>query len=189
MQGLMQRHELMISSVITHAARHHGEGEIVSRRTDGLVSRTTYRTLEHRARQLAAVLRDLGVMLGDRVGTLAMNSDRHMELYYGISGIGAVCNTINPRLSHDDIAYIVDHAGDGVIFCDPQFLPIVAAIAPKLEGLRAVVVLCEAAAMPKAELPAHVALHCYESLIGGAQATQSWPQFDENTASGLCYTS
>src|SRR6478752_284051 len=120
MQGLMQRHELLISSVINHAARHHGDGEIVSRRSDGSLSRTTYRALEHRARQLAAVLGDLGVMPGDRVGTLAMNSDRHMELYYGISGIGVVCNTINPRLSHDDIAYIADHAGDGVIFCDPQ---------------------------------------------------------------------
>jgi fatty-acyl-CoA synthase len=189
MQGLMQRHELLISSVIAHAARHHGDGEIVSRRTDGSVSRTTYRALERRARQLAAVLRDLGVRPGDRVGTLAMNSDRHMELYYGISGIGAVCNTINPRLSHDDIAYIVDHAGDGVIFCDPQFLPIVAAIAPKLEGLRAVVVLCDAAAMSKAELPSHVALHCYENLMGGVEAISAWPQFDENSASGLCYTS
>ena len=171
----MQRHELLISSVIAHAARHHGDGEIVSRRTDGSVSRTTYRALERRARQLAAVLRDLEVRPGDRVGTLAMNSDHHMELYYGISGIGAVCNTINPRLSHDDIAYIVDHAGDGVIFCDPQFLPIAAAIAPKLEGLRAVVVLCDAAAMPKAELPSHVALQCYENLMGGVEAISAWP--------------
>src|ERR1051326_497067 len=165
MQGLMQRHELLISSVIAHAARHHGDGEIVSRRTDGSLSRTTYRALEHRARQLAAVLRDLGVMPGDRVGTLAMNSDRHMELYYGISGIGAVCNTINPRLSHDDIAYIADHAEDQVIFCDPQFLPIVAAIAPGVKSLRGVVVLTGAAAMPKAQLPERVALHCYETLM------------------------
>ena len=131
----MQRHELLISSIIAHAARHHGEGEIVSRRADGALARTTYRAIEERARRLAAVLAALGVMPGDRVGTLAMNSDRHLELYYGISGMGAVCNTINPRLSHDDVAYIMDHAEDGVIFCDPQFLPIVAAIAPKLEAL------------------------------------------------------
>src|SRR3954471_7808145 len=138
MQGLMQRHELLISSILEHAARHHGDGEVVSRRSDGSLSRTSYRALENRARTLAAALADLGVARGDRVGTLAMNSDRHMELYYAISGSGAVCHTINPRLSRDDIAYIANHAEDGVIFCDPQFLPIVADIAPKLESLRAV---------------------------------------------------
>ena len=100
-----------------------------------------------------------------------------------------MCNTINPRLSPDDIAYIADHAGDAVIFCDPVFLPILAAIAPKLEALRAVVVLCDAAAMPKADMPAHVTLHCYETLMDQAEAIKAWPQFDENTASGLCYTS
>src|SRR5215475_490348 len=108
MQGLMQRHELLISSILEHAARHHGDAEIVSRRADGSLARTTYRELSHRARKLVSVLRDLGVVAGDRVGTLAMNSDRHMELYYAISGMGAVCNTINPRLSHDDITYILD---------------------------------------------------------------------------------
>src|SRR6201999_2542333 len=150
MQGLMQRDELLISSVLEHAARHHGDGELVSRRLDGSLARTSYAALAPRARKLASVLCALGVEPGDRVGTLAMNSDRHMELYYGISGSGAVCNTINPRLSHDDVAYIADHAGDGVIFCDPQFLPIIAAIASKVECLRAVVVLCDAADMPKA---------------------------------------
>jgi len=144
MHGLMQRHELLISSVLEHAARHHGDGEVVSRRPDGALARTSYAALGLRARKLASVLRGLGVEPGDRVGTLAMNSDRHLELYYGISGSGAVCNTINPRLSPDDIAYIADHAGDAVIFCDPVFLPIIAAIAPRLEILRSVVVLCDA---------------------------------------------
>ncbi|HET7084590.1 MAG TPA: long-chain fatty acid--CoA ligase [Rhizomicrobium sp.] len=190
MQGLMQRHELLISSVIAHAARHHGDGEIVSRRPGGSLSRTTYRALELRARKFAAVLRDLGVAPGDRVGTLAMNSDRHLELYYGISGIGAVCNTINPRLSQDDIAYIAGHAEDQVIICDPAFLPIVSAIASKIEGLRAVLVmLADAKAMADAALPASVALHCYETLVEQAAPIPAWPQFDENTASGLCYTS
>lgn len=187
MQGLMQRHELLISSILEHAARHHGEAELVSRRADGSLSRTNYAALAVRARKLASVLRDLGVEPGDRVGTLAMNSDRHMELYYAISGIGAVCNTINPRLSHDDIAYIMGHAEDGVIFCDPQFLPIAAAVAPHLENLRAVVALCDA--MPVAQMPPHVALHCYETLMERADPIGCWPQFDENTASGLCYTS
>jgi fatty-acyl-CoA synthase len=186
----MQRHELLISSILEHAARHHGDAELVSRRADGALSRTNYAALAVRARKLASVLYELGVEAGDRVGTLAMNSDRHMELYYAISGIGAVCNTINPRLSPDDIAYIVGHAEDRVIFCDPQFLPIVGAIALKVEGLRAVVVLTDAAAMASSvQFPASVALRCYESLIERAEPIARWPQFDENTASGLCYTS
>jgi acyl-CoA synthetase (AMP-forming)/AMP-acid ligase II len=190
MQGLMQRHELLISSILEHAARHHGDAELVSRRPDGSLARTNYAALALRARKLATVLRDLGVVAGDRVGTLAMNSDRHMELYYGISGIGAVCNTINPRLSHDDIAYIAGHAEDGVIFCDPQFLPIAASIAPKLDCLRAVVVLLAdaktmAETLTSVQFPDRVALHCHETLIERAEPIGRWPEFDENTASGL----
>ena len=128
MQGLMQQHPLLISSIIVHAARHHGDGEVVSRRADGSLSRTTYRDIELRARKAAAALAMLGAGPGDRIGTIAMNSDRHLELYYGISGAGMVCNTINPRLSPDDIAYIANHAEDGIIFTDPAFLPIVAAM-------------------------------------------------------------
>src|SRR4051812_4123900 len=187
MQGLMQQHPLLISSIIVHAARHHGDGEVVSRRADGSLSRTTYRDIELRARKVAAALATLGAKPGDRVGTIAMNSDRHLELYYGISGSGLVCNTINPRLSADDIAYIAAHAEDGILFIDPAFLPTVAAIAPKLPALRAVVVLCDAASMPGAELAAP--LFCYEELLDQATPIPDWPQFDENTASGLCYTS
>ena len=139
---------MLISSIIGHAARHHGDAEIVSRRADGSLARTSYAALALRARKLAAVLERLGVSAGDRVGTLAMNSDRHLELYYGISGSGAVCNTINPRSQHDDIAYIAEHAEDGVIFCDPAFLPIRRSHRARLDALRAVVVLCDAAAMP-----------------------------------------
>jgi 3-(methylthio)propionyl---CoA ligase len=188
MQGLMQHHELLISSILDHAARHHGQGEIVSRRDDATLSRTTYAVLARRARRLAAVLRDLGVHPGDRVGTMAMNSDRHVELYYGIAGIGAICNTINPRLAPDDVAYIVGHAGDGLIFTDPAFLPVVQAIAPRL-ALRAVVVLTDSASMPQAELPPGIALYCYESLMDAAGAGGDWPIFDENNAANLCYTS
>jgi len=170
MQGLMQRHELLISAILEHAALPHGDAEIVSRRADGSSLRTSYAALAARARKLASVLCQLGVNIGDRVGTLAMNSDRHLELYYAVSGTGAVCNTINPRLSHDDIAYIADHAQDGLIFCDPAFVPIVVAVAPRLEGLRAVVVLSDAAAMPQADLPPGVLLHCYETLMDTAMA-------------------
>lgn len=190
MQGLMQRHELLISSIVVHAARHHGDGEIVSRRNDGSLARSTYRVLEERARRLVGVLTALGVKPGDRVGTLAMNSDRHLELYYAISGMGAVVNTINPRLLAGDIAYIIDHAEDGVVFCDPQFLPIVQAVAPQVRSLRAVVVLDDLAPrLSKGEGDLPVALHAYEELLAEAVAISEWPRFDENTASGLCYTS
>ena len=190
MQGLMQRHELLISSILEHADRHHGDGEVVSRRADGSLARTSYGALAKRARKLATVLRALGVTPGDRVGTLAMNSDRHVELYYAISGTGAVCHTINPRLSHDDVGYIIAHAQDGLVFCDPAFAPIIAAVAPGLMGiLRGVVVLGDAADMPAVDLPAGIALHCYETLLADAEEQAVWPLFDENAASALCYTS
>jgi fatty-acyl-CoA synthase len=190
MQGLMQRQEMLLSSIIVHAARHHGDAEVISRREDGRIVRTNYRTIEHRARKLAGALRDLGVKFGDRVATLAMNSDRHLELYYGVAGMGAVCNTINPRLSIDDIAFIAGHAEDGVIFADPCFLPIVAAVAPRLSGiLRTVVALCEAQEVPACPLPEGVSLLCYETLLSQAAEEPGWPEFDENTASTLCYTS
>jgi 3-(methylthio)propionyl---CoA ligase len=124
MHGLMQRRNLLISSVLEHADRHHGAAEVVSHRDNGALSRTTYAELASRARRLARVLSNLGVRPGDRVATLAMNSDRHLELYYAISGIGAICSTINPRLSHDDIAFIAHHVEDGLIFADPDFLPL-----------------------------------------------------------------
>jgi fatty-acyl-CoA synthase len=186
----MQRRELLISSIIAHAARHHAEGEIVSRREDGRVVRTTYAAVERRSRRLMGVLRDLGVGFGDRVATLAMNSDRHLELYYAISGMGAVCHTINPRLSNDDIAYIAGHADDGLIFVDPCFLPAIEAIAPKLAGvLRAVVVLADPGEMTPCALPSGMALHCYGTLLAAATDEPDWPSFDETTASALCYTS
>ncbi len=186
----MQRRELLISSIIVHAARHHGDGEVVSRREDGRIVRTTYAAIERRARRLVGVLRALGVKPGDRVATLAMNSDRHLELYYAISGMGAACNTVNPRLSPDDIAYIAAHAEDGLFFVDPCFLPLIAAIAPNLSDfLRAVVVLAERGEMKPCALPPGVALHCYETLLAEASDEPEWPSFDENTASALCYTS
>ena len=188
LEGLMQRRGLLISSIITHAARHHGGAEIVSRREDGRLERTDYRTVERRARRLAAVLQELGVQPGDRVGTLAMNSDRHLELYYAISGIGAVCHTINPRLSHADIAYIAADAEDGLIFTDPGFLPIIEAVAPALAGmLRAVVVMD--GSEPHAILPPGMGLYGYEALLSGAMEVPEWPEFDEHAASALCYTS
>ena len=190
MLGLMQHRELLLSSILDHAARYHGDGEVISIRDDHSVSRTTYAAISRRARRLATVLRELGVRHGDRVATLAMNSDRHLELYYAISGIGAVYNTINPRLAAADIAYIVNHAEDGVIFADPGFVPILETIAPQIaDVVRAVVVMGAQSEMPAPTLPDGMALLCYETLIAAAEEITAWPSFDERSAAGLCYTS
>ena len=190
MLGLMQRNELLISAIITHAARHHADAEVVSRRDDGRVCRTTYAALEQRARRLASALCSLGVRPGDRVATLAMNSDRHLEAYYAISGIGAICHTINPRLSAEDICYMIGHAEDRVILVDPAFVPIVATNAAKLSGvLREILILCDAPELPAVALPAGMHPHCYETLMAQAAEIPEWPSFDENSASALCYTS
>jgi len=189
MHGLMQRRELLISSIIVHAARHHGAAEVVSRRENGGLVRTTYARIEHRARKLVNVLRELGVAMGDRVATLAMNSDRHLELYYAISGMGAVCHTINPRLSPDDIAYILGHAEDGLLFVDPGFLPLALGAAARTPGLRAIIVLGDPSEIKACAPPPGKGLHSYETLMAQADAVPDWPEFDENLASGLCYTS
>jgi fatty-acyl-CoA synthase len=189
MQGLMQRHPLLLSSIIAHAARHHAEGEVVSVLDDGSLHRTTYAAVEQRARQLLTVLEGLGVGPGDRVATLAWNGHRHVELYYGISGLGAVCHTVNPRLALDDIAYILNHAEDTVLFADLSFAALAERALPLVPGLRHVVMLCTAAELPDLSLPAGVTLHAYEALMEGAAPARAWPVFDENTASALCYTS
>jgi acyl-CoA synthetase (AMP-forming)/AMP-acid ligase II len=190
MLGLMQDQPLMISSIIKHAARHHANAEVVSKTVEGDLHRTTYAQMERRCRRMARVLQGLGVRPSDRIATLAWNGYRHMELYFAISGMQAICHTINPRLSIDDMAYIVADAGDGVIFADTTFAPIIAALAPRAEGvLRTVVFMTDRAHMPEIALPAGVALLCYEELMDAADEDYAWPVFDERTAGSLCYTS
>ncbi|MDI3306934.1 MAG: long-chain-fatty-acid--CoA ligase [Acetobacteraceae bacterium] len=189
MLGLMQRHPLLLSSIIAHAARHHASAEVVSVLSDGSIHRTNYAEVERRARRLARVLQNLGVQPGDRIATLAWNDHRHLELYYGVSGMGAVCHTVNPRLAPDDIAFIMQDAADTLLFADAGFAPLVAGIVPHVPSLRAVVALCDAEAMPALDLPAGMALHAYEALMAAADEDYAWPEFDENTASALCYTS
>jgi fatty-acyl-CoA synthase len=190
MQGLMQQSPLLVSSILRHAARHHATGEIVSKTVEGTTHRTTYAELESRARRLARVFGKLGIGAGDRVGTLAWNGYRHLEVYYAAPGMGAICHTINPRLHPDDIAYIITHAGDAVLFADTTFLALLETIAPKIKDcVRAIVLMADAANMPTLELPAGMALHCYDDLMGAADDDFTWPSFDENTASALCYTS
>src|SRR5271168_4207052 len=148
MLGLMQRYPLLISSLIVHAARHRGGAEVVSNLGGASLHRTTYAEVERRSRRLARALKKLGVGFGDRVATLAWNDYRHLELYYGVSGMGAVCHTVNPRLSTQDIAFILTDAKDSILFADPSFAALLAEIAPAVSScVRSVVVLTDAAGM------------------------------------------
>jgi fatty-acyl-CoA synthase len=190
MLGLMQEQPLLISSIIHHASRHHAAAEVVSKTVEGAIHRTTYAEIEPRSRRLAGALKVLGIGIGDRVATLAWNSHRHMELYYAVSGMGAVCHTINPRLSADDITYIATHAQDAVLFADTSFAPTVAAVAPGLRAtLRAVVFMTERAHMPDIVLPEGMDLLCYEEIVASAAPISAWPELDERSAASLCYTS
>jgi fatty-acyl-CoA synthase len=187
MRGLMMDRPLLVSSILEHAAERYGAVDMVSCTADAPAHRTTYATLRGRAKQLARALQDrLGVRAGERIATLAWNDHRHFELYYGIAGIGAVCHTINPRLFPEQIAYIVNHAEDRYLFADPMFLPIVEQLAPQLTTLERIVVLSDAGHMPASRL---ANLVNYESLIADLPAEFAWPDFDETTACGLCYTS
>ena len=187
MLGLMQSQPLLISNIIEHAARHHADTEIVSRTVEGNIHRYSYADANRRAKRVANALRALGVGFGDRVGTLAWNGYRHFELYYGISGIGAVMHTINPRLFPDQIAWIANHAEDRVLFFDLTFLPLVEGVAAKLTSCKALVLMTDRAHMPKETRLQ--GLLCYEDLLDAASDEFVWPSFDENTASSLCYTS
>jgi fatty-acyl-CoA synthase len=186
LNGLMMQAPLAIASLIQHAERFHPDVEIVSRRVEGDIHRSTYRQAHRRARQLANALTALGVSRSDRVGTLAWNGYRHFELYFAVSGSGAVLHTLNPRLHADQIAWIVNHAGDKVLCFDLTFLPIVEAIAAHCPGVEHWVAMIDRDRMPKA---AQVPLHCYEALIDGHSERFAWPEFDENLASSMCYTS
>ena len=187
MNGQMMQQSLLISSLLRHAERHHGDQLVVSRRVEGDIHRYTYRDLAARSRQLAKVMAALGVSFGDRVGTLAWNGYRHLELYYAVSGSGAVLHTLNPRLHADQLAWIADHAQDQVLCFDLTFLPQVEAVASRLSSVKHFVLMTERAHMP-AETPIPNLL-CYEDLVAAQDDRFEWPRFDENAASSLCYTS
>jgi fatty-acyl-CoA synthase len=187
MNGLMMQQPLLISSLLTHAERHHGEQEVVSRRVKGDLHRSTYRELAARSRRMANALAARGIAFGDRVATLAWNGYRHLELYYAASGSGAVLHTLNPRLHPDQVVWIADHAEDRILFFDLSFLPLVEAVASRVKTIKAFVLMSDRAHMPAASPIAN--LLCYEELIADASDEFDWPLFDENTASSLCYTS
>ena len=187
MNGLMMQQPLLVSTLLTHAERHHGEQAIVSRRVEGDVHRTTYRELAQRARRMANALAARGIKHGDRIATLAWNGYRHMELYYAVSGSGSVLHTMNPRLHPDQVVWIADHAEDQILFFDLTFLPLIEAIAPRVATIKAFVAMTDRAHMPATTKIDN--LLCYEELIEAQSPHFDWPTFDENTASSLCYTS
>ena len=186
MFGLMQDRPLLISSLIEHAATFHPRTEIVSRTPEGPVRRSNWGEVRQRAKQVANALKSLGIQPGDRIGTLAWNSDRHLALYFGVSGSGAVLHTVNPRLFPEQIDYIVNHAEDQVIFFDVTFAPLVAKLAPLFKTVRHFVAMTDRATMPSVDIPN---LLCWQDLVEGQSTDYTWPEFDERTASSLCYTS
>lgn len=186
MLGLMQDWPLLVHKIIDHAALYHGDREVVSRSVEGPLHRTNYREIAGRAHRVADALARHGIQEGDRVATLAWNTWRHMEAWYGITGIGAIYHTLNPRLFPEQLVYIANHAEDKVMFFDITFAALVAQIAPKLPSIKLYVAMTDAAHLPKDAIPNMVA---YEDFIAGADADFAWRAVDEKAGCGLCYTS
>lgn len=189
--GNMMTQPLIISDLLEYAASHHGNHEIISRRLEGDIHRYSYRDALQRSKQLAVALQQLGVQPGDRVATLAWNTYRHFECYYGISGIGAICHTVNPRLYTEQIEYIINHAEDCYVFLDACFAQLLEPIADKLTSVKGFILLIDEDKMPHTSLPN---VSCYETLINSSDViTQrenfSWPPLAQDTAACLCYTS
>ena len=186
MQGMMMNRPLRIAEIITFAEKIHPNEEIISRTLQGDIHETNYAEIAIRSRRMSKALLNLGIKMGDRVATLAWNGFRHLELYFAISGIGAVCHTINPRLSSEQLVYVVNHADDKIIFLDLTFIPIIEAHLDKFPKTTRYVLMAEREHIPDCKIPNVI---CYEDLIENENDDFSWPEFDENTASGLCYTS
>ena len=186
MLGLMQDWPLLQHKIIDHAALQYGDQEIVTRSVEGPIHRTNYREVRGRALRVAQRLGMDGVKLGDRVATLAWNTWRHLEAWYGITGVGAVYHTVNPRLFPEQIAWIVNHAQDRAMMLDLTFVPLMEAVQDKCPSIERYIILTDKAHMPATKLKNAVA---YEEWLAEADGNFKWAEFDENTAAGLCYTS
>ena len=186
MLGLMQDWPLLIHRVIDYAATQHAKREVVSRSVEGPIHRTDYAAIRLRSLKLAQRLERDGIRFGDRVATLAWNTWRHLESWYGITGIGAIYHTVNPRLFEDQIVFIINHAADRILLLDLTFVPLVEKLASRLPTIERFVILTDAAHMPQTSLKNAVA---YEDYINEADGDFRWASFDENTAAGMCYTS
>ena len=185
--GLQMDMPLLVSTLIDHAAAHHADTEIVARSIEGDIQRTNYAEAHRRVRRLAQALARLGIAPGERVGSLAWNTQRHFEMFYGVSGLGAVLHTINPRLFAEQLVYVIDHAGDRALFVDAATLPIAEQIAPRLAGVSHYVMMA-----PRERMPARSPLRgllCYDELLAAESGDFAWPEFDERSASSICYTS
>ena len=186
MQGLMQDWPLLCNKIIDHAALYHKDREIVSRSVEGPITRTNWSQIRQRSLRLSKKLDQYGIRLGDRVATLAWNTSRHLEIWYGILGIGAVYHTVNPRLFPEQIAWIMNHAEDKLLFTDLTFMPLVEKLVPAIPSLEKVIVMTDAAHMPETTLDNVI---CYEDWLAESDEDFVWKTFDENTAAGMCYTS
>jgi fatty-acyl-CoA synthase len=186
MLGLMQDWPLTVDKILDHSKNWHGHREVVTRSVEGPINRTTYAEIHARAKRVSSVLREWDVKVGDRIATLAWNTSRHMEVWYGIMGMGAICHTLNPRLFPEQLIYIINHAEDKIIFVDLTFIPLLEAILPHCPSVKRVVVMTDELSMPATKLPG---AECYEALLGSASEDVVWGGFDEQTACGLCYTS
>ena len=186
MLGLIQSHQLLVSGLLEHAALNHGDTEIVSYTLDEGCFRYDYAGAESRARKLAKAMLALRVEAGDRIGTLAWNTHRHLELFFSVPGIEAVCHTVNPRLFDEQLLYIINHAEDRFIFLDTSFVELAERLAPDLTSVEGWIIMTDEAHMPETTL---ANVHCYETLLAAQDDEYTWPTFDENTASSLCYTS
>ena len=186
MLGLMQDWPLLVHKIIDHAALYHADREIVTREVEGPITRVNYRAVASRARRVAKALVKAGIKNGDRVGTLAWNTHRHLESWYGIAGMGGVYHTLNPRLHPDQIAWIANHADDKALFFDTTFMPIVEQIAPKLKKVKFFVAMTDKAHLPASKIKK---LYAYEDFIAKVDDKFEWKELGENAACGLCYTS
>ena len=186
MLGLMQDWPLTVDRIFDHARDWHPRTEVVTRSVEGPITRITYAEMHERAKKFSNVLKGWGINTGERVATLCWNTDRHMEAWYGIMGIGAVCHTLNPRLFAEQLIYIINHAEDRVVMTDLTFVPLLEAILPHIPKVERFVIMTDAAHMPQTKLPN---CEAYESLLDQVSADVQWGGFDENTACGLCYTS
>jgi len=186
MRGLMQDWPLTVDKILDHAKAWHGDREVVSRSVEGPIVRSTYADIHGRAKRLSNALKGLGIGVGDRVATLAWNTGRHIEAWYAIMGMGAVCHTLNPRLFAEQLCYIINHAEDKIIFTDLTFVPVLAEHRAKMASVKHIVVLTDEAGMKGVNIPGAL---CFETLVAEGAPDFTWGDFDENTASSLCYTS